>query len=269
MRIILVTGKGGVGKTTVSAATALRSADLGYRTLVMSTDPAHSLGDAFDTDLGDTPTQVVENLDAQQIDSQQRLEESWGEVRDHLTELFDWSGVSGIEAEELTVFPGMDEGLFFFGAFAYVYYLRDKGLLPGLADGTNWVFRDESCHMNFAFEAIRVVQEETPELFTTEMQDDIREMLREAVECEYQFAADVLGDGVPGMSLASMREYLQSVADTRLVSLGLVAEFGSKNPFPFMELQDVQSLSNFFERTVSAYQMVGGSEADVVFDADF
>ncbi len=109
MRIILVTGKGGVGKTTVSAATALRSADLGYRTLVMSTDPAHSLGDAFDTDLGDTPTRVVENLDAQQIDSQQRLEESWGEVRDHLTELFDWSGVSGIEAEELTVFPGMDE----------------------------------------------------------------------------------------------------------------------------------------------------------------
>jgi len=109
MRIILVTGKGGVGKTTVSAATALRSADLGYRTLVMSTDPAHSLADAFDVALGDEPTSVVENLDAEQIDSQQRLEESWGEVRDHLTELFDWSGLTGIEAEELTVFPGMDE----------------------------------------------------------------------------------------------------------------------------------------------------------------
>ena len=109
MRIILVTGKGGVGKTTVSAATALRSADLGYRTLVMSTDPAHSLADAFDVPLGDDPTPVVGKLDAQQIDSQQRLEESWGEVRDHLTELFDWSGLTGIEAEELTVFPGMDE----------------------------------------------------------------------------------------------------------------------------------------------------------------
>ena len=95
MRIILVTGKGGVGKTTVSAATALRSADLGYRTLVMSTDPAHSLSDAFDVPLGDDPTTVVGNLDAQQIDSQQRLEESWGEVRDHLTELFDWSGLTG------------------------------------------------------------------------------------------------------------------------------------------------------------------------------
>lgn len=109
MRIILVTGKGGVGKTTVSAATAIKAADLGYSTLVMSTDPAHSLADAFDVPLGDSPTKVIPNLDAQQIDSQARLEESWGDVRDHLTELFDWSGLKGIEAEELTVFPGMDE----------------------------------------------------------------------------------------------------------------------------------------------------------------
>ena len=109
MRVILVTGKGGVGKTTVSAATALASADLGHRTLVMSTDPAHSLADAFQVELGDDPTPVAPNLVAQQIDSQARLEDSWGEVRDHLTELFDWSGLKGIEAEELTVFPGMDE----------------------------------------------------------------------------------------------------------------------------------------------------------------
>ncbi len=109
MRIVLVTGKGGVGKTTVSAATAVTAADLGYRTLVMSTDPAHSLADAFDVPLGDAPTTVIENLDAQQIDSQARLEESWGAVRDHLAALFDWSGLHGIEAEELTVFPGMDE----------------------------------------------------------------------------------------------------------------------------------------------------------------
>jgi len=109
MRVILVTGKGGVGKTTVSAATAIRSADLGYRTLVTSTDPAHSLEDAFQVPLGDAPMTVVEGLDAQQIDSQQRLEESWGAVRDHLTEIFDWSGMKGVEAEELSVFPGMDE----------------------------------------------------------------------------------------------------------------------------------------------------------------
>jgi len=109
VRVLLVTGKGGVGKTTVSAATAVRAADMGYRTLVMSTDPAHSLSDAFQLDFDDAPTQVTPLLAAQQINSQQRLEESWGEVRDALTELFDWSGLKGIEAEELTVFPGMDE----------------------------------------------------------------------------------------------------------------------------------------------------------------
>ncbi len=109
MRIILVTGKGGVGKTTVAAATAILAADHGHRTLVMSTDPAHSLADAYQVQLGDEPTRVVARLEAQQIDSQQRLEESWGAVRDYLTEIFDWSGLKGIEAEELTVFPGMDE----------------------------------------------------------------------------------------------------------------------------------------------------------------
>lgn len=109
MRVILVTGKGGVGKTTVSAATALRATDMGHRTLVMSTDPAHSLADAFQVPLSDEPTAITYGLHAEQVDSQRRLEDSWGDVRDHLTELFDWSGLHGIEAEELTVFPGMDE----------------------------------------------------------------------------------------------------------------------------------------------------------------
>ena len=109
MRVVLITGKGGVGKTTIAAATAIRSAELGHRTLVMSTDPAHSLADAFQVKLGDTETSVIDHLDAQQIDSQLRLEESWGPVRDYLTKVFDWSGLEGVEAEELTVFPGMDE----------------------------------------------------------------------------------------------------------------------------------------------------------------
>ncbi|MDH3539702.1 MAG: TRC40/GET3/ArsA family transport-energizing ATPase [Acidimicrobiia bacterium] len=109
MRVLLITGKGGVGKTTVAAATGLKAADLGYRTLVMSTDPAHSLADAFDLKLGDEPLPVSDNLVAQQIDSQHRLEQYWGEVRDYLTDVFDWTGLRGIEAEELSVFPGMDE----------------------------------------------------------------------------------------------------------------------------------------------------------------
>jgi len=106
---LLITGKGGVGKTTVAAATALRAAEQGHRTLVMSTDPAHSLADAFAVPLGDEPTEVVAGLAGQQIDAQSRLESHWGTVRDYLAELFDWGGARGIAAEELVVFPGMDE----------------------------------------------------------------------------------------------------------------------------------------------------------------
>ncbi|MEM7287669.1 MAG: ribonucleotide-diphosphate reductase subunit beta [Actinomycetota bacterium] len=167
----------------------------------------------------------------------------------------------------LICFATCIEGLFFFAAFAYVYFLRSKGLLNGLAAGTNWVFRDESCHMNFAFEVVNTVRSEQPELFDERMASEISEMLDDAVTCELQFAQDVLGEGVPGMSLADTKEYLQFVADQRLAQLGLDKQYGSKNPFAFMELQDVQELTNFFERTVAAYQM--GVEGDVAFDEDF
>lgn len=109
MRIVLVTGKGGVGKTTVAAATALRASAAGHRTLVLSTDPAHSLADAFDASLGDEPRQLAPDLFGQQIDTQSRLEAYWGEIRDQLMAILDWGGVRGLEAEEFLVFPGMDE----------------------------------------------------------------------------------------------------------------------------------------------------------------
>ncbi len=109
MRIVLVTGKGGVGKTTVAAATALRAGEAGHRTLVVSTDPAHSLSDAFDVPLADEPRRVAPRLAAQQIDTQARLEAYWGEIRDQLMAILDWGGVRGVEAEEFLVFPGMDE----------------------------------------------------------------------------------------------------------------------------------------------------------------
>ncbi len=167
----------------------------------------------------------------------------------------------------LICFAACIEGLFFFAAFAYIYFLRSKGLLNGLADGTNWVFRDESCHMNFAFAVVETVRTEEPDLFDEQLEAEVRQMLRDAVECEHQFAIDVLGGGVPGMSVSDTRAYLESVADQRLAQLGYGAEFGAKNPFAFMELQDVQGLSNFFERTVSSYQV--GVEGTVAFDEDF
>ena len=109
VRTLLFTGKGGVGKTTVAAATALRAADAGRRTMVVSTDPAHSLGDAFDVALDGSPREIAPNLFGQQLDAQERMEESWGEIRAYLREVFDWAGVDEIEAEELSVIPGLDE----------------------------------------------------------------------------------------------------------------------------------------------------------------
>ncbi|MFV0317534.1 MAG: ribonucleotide-diphosphate reductase subunit beta [Microthrixaceae bacterium] len=167
----------------------------------------------------------------------------------------------------LICFAACIEGLFFFGAFAYVYFLRSKGLLNGLASGTNWVFRDESCHMNFAFEVIDQVRREEPDLFDDDLTERVTTMISEAVEVEYGFAQDLLSEGIAGMSLTDMREYLQFIADQRLTQLGMPRRWASKNPFPFMELQDVQELTNFFERTVSAYQV--GVEGDVAFDEDF
>lgn len=160
----------------------------------------------------------------------------------------------------LICFAACIEGLFFFAAFAYVYFLRSKGLLHGLAAGTNWVFRDESAHMSFAFEVVNKVREEEPELFNDELNADIAEMLCEAVDCEMQFAEDILSGGVAGLSTADMREYLEYIADQRLALLGLPKMFGAKNPFGFMDLQDVQELANFFERRVSAYQVAVAGE---------
>jgi ribonucleoside-diphosphate reductase beta chain len=167
----------------------------------------------------------------------------------------------------LICFATCIEGLFFFGAFAYVYFLRSKGLLHGLATGTNWVFRDESAHIAFALEVIETVRREVPGIFDEQLERDVVAMIMEAVECEVAFGEDTLGKGVAGMSIPDLRKYLEYVADRRLESLGIAAVYHSRNPFEFMQLQDVQELANFFERRVSAYQV--GVTGDVVFSEEF
>ncbi|WP_433330388.1 ribonucleotide-diphosphate reductase subunit beta [Spirillospora sp. CA-294931] len=167
----------------------------------------------------------------------------------------------------LICFAACIEGLFFYGAFAYVYWLRSRGLLNGLASGTNWVFRDESLHMEFAFAVVDTVRAEEPGLFDEELNRQVVRMIEEAVDAELAFAHDLCGEGLPGMTATDMRAYLEYVADQRLARLGLPVRYGSANPFSFMELQDVQELSNFFERRVSAYQR--GVEGDVAFDEAF
>lgn len=167
----------------------------------------------------------------------------------------------------LICFAGTIEGLFFFAAFAYVYFLRSKGLLSGLATGTNWVFRDESAHIDFAYKVIETSLQEEPELMNDGMRDMIIAMFNEAIDCEMTFAKDILDHGVAGLSAKDMRTYLQYIADQRLERLGIPHQFNVKNPFDFMELQNAQELANFFERRVSAYQV--GVTGEVAFDESF
>jgi ribonucleoside-diphosphate reductase beta chain len=164
-------------------------------------------------------------------------------------------------------FAACIEGLFFFGAFAYVYFLRSRGLLHGLAAGTSWVFRDESAHMAFAFEVVDTVRREEPDLFDDSLTRDVFAMVGDAIACETQFAEDLLGGGVGGLSAENVRGYLEFCADQRLATLGLPRRYGTKNPLSFMDLQDVQEVTNFFERRVSAYQV--GVSGDVTLDAAF
>jgi arsenite-transporting ATPase len=109
MRVILFTGKGGVGKTTVAAATALHSARLGHRTVVLSTDAAHSLGDSFDASLGPEPKEIGDKLWAQETDVEYNLRKHWGTVEQWLRALLQWRGLDELVADEIAILPGMDE----------------------------------------------------------------------------------------------------------------------------------------------------------------
>jgi arsenite-transporting ATPase len=109
LRTILYTGKGGVGKTSVAAATALKASLAGKKVLVMSTDPAHSLADVFDTEIGQEPKEITPGLWAQEMDHTSMIEENWSEIQGYMTTLFEWQGTDTLAAEELAMLPGMDE----------------------------------------------------------------------------------------------------------------------------------------------------------------
>ncbi len=170
----------------------------------------------------------------------------------------------------LICFAACVEGLFFFGSFSYVYFLRSKGLLPGLATATNWIFRDESMHIDGAMGAVAAIKVDYPELFDKKLEQDVYQMLAEAIEVELKFCEDALEMGVSGMSPVLMRQYLEFCADARLVQLGFEKRYNVSNPFSFMMLQDVQPLTNFFEKRVTEYQKgLTVKVDDISFDVAF
>lgn len=123
MRIIVYTGKGGVGKTSVATATALKSAQKGLKTLVVSTDLAHSLGDSFDRDLTPEASEIIPNLWAQEIDPIYEAEQAWGRIQEYLKSVLEAKAFNDVTTEELTVFPGMEELL---SLFRLLNYYREK-----------------------------------------------------------------------------------------------------------------------------------------------
>jgi len=123
MRVILYTGKGGVGKTSVAASTALRSAELGYKTIVLSTDLAHSLSDSFDMQLGNEPKPIAKNLWGQETELSKTIEIHWGTIRGYISALLAWRGMDEVTADEIAFFPGMEE---LANLLYIVHYNKDK-----------------------------------------------------------------------------------------------------------------------------------------------
>lgn len=167
----------------------------------------------------------------------------------------------------LVCFSACIEGLFFFGAFAYVFFLRSKGLLPGLGDGTEWIFKDETRHMEFAFDVIQTAVAQEPELVDATMRSRITEMIQEAVVCETMFAFDALSEGVSGLPVEHIVGYLEHVGDYRLQQFGCAPIWGTKNPLLFMDQQALTSTTKFFERGSDAYTVAGHGDLSTNFQA--
>lgn len=163
------------------------------------------------------------------------------------------------------------EGLQFMASFVYVFWLRSKGMLNGLGDGTQWVFRDETMHMNFAFDVIDVIRAEYPQLWDRQLEEQIVEMLTQAIEVEKEFAQDALSGGVAGLSADGIVNYLKYIADQHLNRLKIDwHRFDGKNEYEFMVLQDLEEHANFFERKPTMYAIGNKMTSDGIgFDEDF
>lgn len=163
--------------------------------------------------------------------------------------------------ENICVFSLIMEGIFFYSSFAVMFGFQRQNKMVGSAEQIQYIMRDESQHLNFGINLINTIKEEQPELWTPEFQQHIVDLVREAAELEYTFAAQVFPKGIFGMNADGFKQYIEHIADRRLSRVGLPEQFGSQNPFPWMsEAVDLNKEKNFFETRVTEYQVGGQLE---------
>ncbi|MFC0780470.1 ribonucleotide-diphosphate reductase subunit beta [Flavobacterium sp. HJSW_4] len=170
-------------------------------------------------------------------------------------------------AERLIAFAAV-EGIFFSGAFCSIYWLKKRGLMPGLTFSNELISRDEGVHCDFA------VHLHNHHLVNKVPKERIKEIIVDALDIERQFVTESLPVSLIGMNATLMTQYLEFVADRLLVELGCERVYGSANPFDFMDMISLQGKTNFFEKRVAEYQKSGVMNTDsdaqkISFDADF
>lgn len=157
--------------------------------------------------------------------------------------------------ENLIGFYIIMEGVFFYSGFVMILSFLRQNKMTGIGEQFQYILRDETTHLNFGIDLINGIKEENPELWTPAFQKHINDRITKAVELEIQYAEDCLPRGILGLSSSMFREYVQYIADRRLERIGLKAQYGSRNPFPWMsEAIDLGKEKNFFETRVTEYQ---------------
>ncbi|WP_349680674.1 ribonucleotide-diphosphate reductase subunit beta [Gimesia maris] len=155
------------------------------------------------------------------------------------------------------------EGLFFYTGFVMVLSFHRRNMMTGIGEQFQYILRDETIHLNFGIDLINGIKQENPDLWTPEFQQLIIDRMKYAAELEIEYAKDCLPTGILGLNGELFREYVQHIADRRLERIGLPAQYGSSNPFPWMsETMDLSKEKNFFETRVTEYQSSGSLNWD-------
>lgn len=161
--------------------------------------------------------------------------------------------------ENIIVFSIIMEGIFFYSSFAVMFGFQRQNKMVGSAEQIQYIMRDESQHLNFGINLVNTIKEEQPELWTSDFQDHVVQLIRKGTELEYTFAQEVFPKGIFGMNAENFKQYIEYIADRRLARIGLPQQYHSTNPFPWMsEAIDLNKEKNFFETRVTEYS-VGGT----------